>query len=246
MRFYTLTQIGEFHVNHNEDYLVIEECGNDLKLIAVMDGCSSGMDSHFASTLVGKILRKLAKQESYREFAENKQKDVKDLSKSITLKLFDDLGDLYRQLDLNSDEVLTTLILGILNTKKKKAEFIIIGDGLIHIDGENFEYENDNKPDYIGYHLNMDKNVWFEEKTSKMSIEYFSDLTISTDGIFTFMNHDGKSYQKISEAEIFYKFFNDKGNLNNPNKLKLTLIEIKEEYGLMPSDDLSMIRILLE
>jgi hypothetical protein len=246
MKFYELTQIGEFHVNHNEDYLIIEECGKALKLIAVMDGCSSGTDSHFVATLVGKILRKLAKQEAYREYAEKQQKNIKDLTKSITLNLFEELGYFYRKLDLNSDEVLTTLILGLVNAEKKNAEFVIVGDGLIHIDGENFEYENNNKPDYIGYHLNMDKNEWYEEKTSKMSIENFNDLTISTDGIFTMKNHDGKSYPSINESQIIDKFFKDKSNLKNPNKLKITLLEIKDEFGLMPSDDLTMIRIILE
>ena len=42
-----------------------------------MDGCSSGSDSHFASTLIGKLLRKIAKQEAYLEFALKKPKDIK-------------------------------------------------------------------------------------------------------------------------------------------------------------------------
>ena len=62
MKFYELSHIGEFHVNHNEDFLVLEEAGSTRKLIAVMDGCSSGTDSYFASTLIGKLLRKIAKK----------------------------------------------------------------------------------------------------------------------------------------------------------------------------------------
>ena len=46
MKFYELSHIGEFHVNHNEDFLVSEEAGNNRRMIAVMDGCSSGTDSH--------------------------------------------------------------------------------------------------------------------------------------------------------------------------------------------------------
>ena len=51
------TQIGEFHINHNEDFLVSCEIGNDKMMIAVMDGCTMGTESYFASTLIGKLLR---------------------------------------------------------------------------------------------------------------------------------------------------------------------------------------------
>lgn len=244
MKFYSLTHIGEFHVNHNEDYLVIEECGKSYKLIAVLDGCSSGTDSHFAATLIGKILRKLARQESFREFAETKEREIKDLIEYLVLSLFTELGNFNRQLDLNSDEILSTLILGVINTKINSAELVIIGDGLICVDEEIFEYESDNKPDYIGYHLSMDKHLWFQTKTSKKSIERFIDLTISTDGIFTFNNFDGKSYPKISEQNIINEFCKNKINTENPNKLKRSLIKIKEEFGLIPSDDLTIIRVI--
>ena len=77
MKIYQLGHIGKFQFNHNEDYLVSEDAGKSRKVIAVMDGCSSGSDSHFASTLIGKLLRKIAKQEAYLEFALKKPKDIK-------------------------------------------------------------------------------------------------------------------------------------------------------------------------
>ncbi len=244
VRTFELSHIGEFHVNHNEDFLVLEDLGEDLILVAVMDGCSSGTDSHFASTLIGKILRKLAKQEAYREYATNERKELVVLLESISLQLFDDLSNLNRQLDLKSDEILSTLILGVVDKGLLKAEMIVVGDGMIHIDGENIEYENDNKPDYIGYHLNMDKHLWYQTRAIKKSIPKFKDLTISTDGIHTFKNHDGKSYPKITEERIMEEFFVNTRELDNANKLKKTLITISEEYGLKPSDDLTMIRVV--
>lgn len=246
MEFFKLTHIGEFHVNHNEDYLVIEDAGKSYKMIAVMDGCSSGTDSHFASTLIGKLLRKIAKQEAYREYVSKQKIDIKLILEKISLQLFEELGNLNRQLDLNSDEILSTLILGIIDTVKEEAEFIIVGDGFIHANGENTEFENDNKPDYIGYHLNMDKHLWYQTRTEKKSIDKLRDLTISTDGIHTFKNYDGKSYNGISQLEIMYEFFEDKSNVDNQNKLKKSLLKIKREHGLMPSDDLTMIRVINE
>jgi hypothetical protein len=40
LKFYELSHIGEFHVNHNEDFLVSEEAGKSRRMIAVMDGLS--------------------------------------------------------------------------------------------------------------------------------------------------------------------------------------------------------------
>lgn len=246
MKFYELSHIGEFHVNHNEDYMVSEDSGNNRKLIAVMDGCSSGTDSYFASTLIGKLLRKIAKQESYREYVEKRETELTDQLERISLQLFEQLSYLNGQLDLKSDEILSTLILAIVDTKQHRAEIVIVGDGLIHLNGENIEYENDNKPDYIGYHLKMDKHLWYQTRTQKLTVEKIDDLTISTDGIHTFKNFDGKNYKEINQDEIMFKFFRDRSEINNVNKLRKTLIDIKDRNGLVPSDDLTMIRVINE
>ena len=226
--------------------MVSEDSGNNRKLIAVMDGCSSGTDSYFASTLIGKLLRKIAKQESYREYVEKRETELSDQLEIISLQLFEQLSYLNGQLDLKSDEILSTLILAIVDTKQHRAEIVIVGDGLIHLNGENIEYENDNKPDYIGYHLKMDKHLWYQTRTQKLTVEKIDDLTISTDGIHTFKNFDGKNYEEINQDEIMFKFFRDRSEINNVNKLRKTLIDIKDRNGLVPSDDLTMIRVINE
>lgn len=244
MKFFELSHIGEFHINHNEDFLISEEAGNNRKVIAVMDGCSSGTDSHFASTLIGKLIRKIAKQQAYREYAQKETYELGIQLELIALQLFEELSNLNRQLDLKSDEILSTLILAVIDTNECKAEILVVGDGFIHYNGKNVEYENDNKPDYIGYHLNMDKHLWFQTRTQKLTIDKIEDLSISTDGIHTFKNFDGKAYPEISQNEIMDRFFVSKKELDNSNKLKKTLIEIKNSNGLMPSDDLTIIRVV--
>ena len=244
MDIFQLTTIGEFHTNHNEDFLIVEEAGKSYRMIAVMDGCSSGTDSHLASTLIGKILRKVAKQEAYREYAQREKVEIKVLIQRISLQLFEDLYMLNRMLDLRSDELLSTLILSIVDIVDKQAELVIVGDGVVQVNGEYIEYENDNKPDYVGYHLNMDKHLWYQTRTNKKSVSNLLDMTISTDGIHTFRNFDGAKYPEITEDRIRKEFFEDLTNLENSNKLKLSLLKIKEEYGLCPSDDLTMIRVV--
>jgi len=70
MNVYSVLQIGEFHTNHCEDFLVIEPITANEFLIAVLDGCTMGKESVFASMLYGKTLRKIAKEFYYRDFKE--------------------------------------------------------------------------------------------------------------------------------------------------------------------------------
>ncbi len=136
--------------------------------------------------------------------------------------------------------------MAIIDTEKAVAEFAIAGDGIINLNGQLIEYDNDNKPDYVGYYLNIDKRLWFQNKTEKLSATGIIDLSIATDGIFTFKNFDGKLYPNITQEEIMYRFFVDRSDLENSNKLKKKLIDINNIYGQKPSDDLTMIRVMFE
>jgi hypothetical protein len=143
MEKYELSKIGEFHINHNEDSSVITEIGEDKILIAVMDGCSMGKESHFASTLVVKLLRKIGKEISYKEFVGSTKKLSSEYLEIIRHQLFRELGQLKNQLHLEKSEMLSTLILGVLDIKNKEIELITIGDGLICCNGVLFEYEQE-------------------------------------------------------------------------------------------------------
>lgn len=244
MHLFELSHIGQFHINHNEDYLITSDLGNDRRLIAVMDGCSSGTDSYLASTLIGKLLRKIAKQISYKAFIHKHALPIEDVLKTLALTLFDELVAINRILDLRSDEILSTLLLGIVDEAHFNATVMVVGDGIIHVNGTTNEYENDNKPDYLGYHLTSNKEEWFNTKTQRISFQEVNDISIATDGIFTFKNFDGRSYPEISEDQIQEAFFTNTDELDNPNKLKKTLTKLKEVNGLMPSDDLTMIRMV--
>lgn len=243
MRQYAISKIGEFHINHNEDSSTITEIGEERILIAVMDGCSMGKESYFASTLIAKLLRKIGKEISYKEFAEGTSKKTKEYLEEVLEKLFDDLGKLKNQLYLENEEILSTIILGIYDKKQKEIELITIGDGLICFNGELIEYEQNDKPDYIGYHLEEEFKDWFQNQSQKLSLKEVKDLSISTDGIFTFKNFNGKEYTKITEEEIVNFLLIDDENSDTENMLKKKVLEIENNFGLKPSDDLTIIRI---
>jgi hypothetical protein len=244
MTKYDITIIGEFHVNHNEDCLFSSEIGKNKLLIAVMDGCSAAIDSHFSATLTAKLLKRIAKEEDYKEFVERKEEDVKQLLKDTLEQLFKDLAEMKSKIGLEREELLNTLILGIINTEDKRAEIIIIGDGLIACNGQLFEFDQDNKPDYLGYHLNKDFEDWFSQQEQKISLTNIQDLSISTDGIFTFKKFNHNNYEPISEEKIIEKLLFDKTDKDNPNMLKNKIFELETENGLKPSDDLTIIRVI--
>ncbi len=245
MRIYKTLNIGDFHTNHCEDFLVDEQIATNEKLVAVLDGCTMGTESVFASILYGKILRNISKKEFYKEFVTNEPLDLKTKLKDVIKQLIEETKSIKNQLGLEINELLSTLIIGIINTKDSKAEFLAVGDGLICKDGEIIEYEQDDKPDYLGYHLSDDFDKWFGSQSQKLSISGFNDLSICTDGIYTFKNLENKTKQK-SENEIIQYLLVDNENSEFDNFLDRKIRFLKDEWNHIVTDDLAIIRIKMK
>jgi hypothetical protein len=242
MRIYKTINIGEFHTNHCEDFLIDEQIATNEKLIAVLDGCTMGTESVFASILFGKILRNIAKTKFYEDFVTNESIEIKNKLKAVVRELIEQTKNIKNQLGLETNELLSTLIIGIIDTTQSKAEFLTIGDGLICKDGEFIEYEQDDKPDYLGYHLADDFDVWFDNQKQKLTISNFKDLSISTDGIFTFKNLQDKSKQ-MTENEILKYLLMDNEGAEFDNFLDRKVRELKDKWNHLVTDDLAIIRI---
>jgi hypothetical protein len=161
MIIYTTLTIGEHHTNHCEDYLITAEIGKEKILCAVMDGCSMGTDSYFAATLTGKLLRKIANEYSYKEFISKQPNDLQQTLAGIVRQLFLELRVLKNSIQLQREEILNTLSIAVIDSSKATGEFLCVGDGLICLNGEFFEFEQNNKPDYLGYHLQEDFDTWY-------------------------------------------------------------------------------------
>jgi len=242
MRIYKTLNIGEFHTNHCEDFLIEEQIGTNQKLIAVLDGCTMGTESVFASILFGKVLRNIAKKKFYEEFVTHNSIQLKDKLKEVVKSLINETKLIKNQLGLETNELLSTLIIGIIDIEESKAEFLTIGDGLICIDGELFEYEQNDKPDYLGYHLADDFEIWFDNQKQKLSVSGFKDLSICTDGIFTFKNLEDRSKQK-SENEIIEYLLMDNDWAEFDNFLDRKIRVLKDKWNHLVTDDLAIIRI---
>lgn len=243
MKIYSAIQIGDYHQNNCEDHLYIGEYGKNKILCAVMDGCTTALESHFASTLVGKILKKICIEKGYKEFIEqnNLQLSIEENLKSILRDLLNELKIVKNQLMLDSKELLTTLIIMLFDKNNEKGIILAIGDGFVNINGEITEFEQDNKPDYLGFHLSEDFETFYNAQKQKIEFNKITDLSISTDGIFTFEKlAPNKSNEEINVIEFLTS---EKTNCEKDEMLILKLKILENEFGLKPTDDFSIIRI---
>lgn len=244
MKLYEFSTIGTFHTHHNEDAFTSNEIADDILLIAVMDGCSMGIESHFASTLIAKILRKIAKELYFKSFVKPYDKSLSDYLEEILKRLFEELKEIKFRLMLDKEELLSTLILGIVHLQQRKAEIMVIGDGLVCCNGNFVDFEQDNHPDYLGYHLEEGFEAWLEKQQQRLSLTEIQDLSIATDGIFSFQAFDNGQYENIGGKELMNFLLIDRHWSNQENMLKKKLLEVADRFGLKPTDDLSILRLI--
>lgn len=244
MKIYQALKIGDYHINHCEDYLFCGEIGNDKLLCAVMDGCTMATDSYFASTLVGKLLRKIAVEKGYKELynLEPHFDNIDFYLKSILKELFSELVVLKNQLMLDKKELLTTLIIVVLDKKQNNGIVLVIGDGMVGINGQFTEFDQENKPDYLGFHLGENFENWYDKQTQKILFDKIQDISIATDGIFTFSKI--KQVEITETINVIDFLLVDNSNLENLEMLNSKLKYLENKFGLKPTDDLGMIRIV--
>ena len=187
-------------------------------------------------------MRNIAKTQFYEDFLTSDSIELKNKLRNVVKELIDHTKKIKNQLGLETNELLSTLIIGIIDTSSSRAEFLTIGDGLICVDGELIEYEQNDRPDYLGYHLADDFDIWFDNQQQKMTINNFEDLSICTDGIFTFKNLQSKSKQ-MSENEIIRYLLVDNEGADFDNFLNRKVRKLKDKWNHVVTDDLAIIRI---
>lgn len=244
MNIYSTLQIGDYHINHCEDYLITKKIGRDKIVCAVMDGCSTAMDSHFASTLVGKILRKAAIEKGYKELYEkdNNDNSIEDDLKDIIQSLFKEVNVVKNQMMLDEKELLTTLIILLYHEKENKGVVLSIGDGIVCINGKITEFDSDNKPYYLAYHLNENFENWYAGLHQKIFFNELSDVSIATDGLLSFSKV--KKTESQENINCIDYLLLDRSQDETEEMLNKKLKRLEHHYGVKPTDDLAIIRII--
>ena len=107
----------------------------------------------------------------------------------------------------------------------------------------NYEYEQNDKPDYLGYHLFENFDTWYEHQNQKLSVSNYKDISICTDGIFTFKHLKNIENQK-SETDIIEYLLKDVTYSEYDNLLDRKIRFINDQWKHVVTDDLAIIRII--
>lgn len=241
MKIYTVLGRGKYHPVYGEDFILYQRLNDAVFVAAVMDGCSSGKESFFASALYGKSIRKslfTLRQACVSE--KNGPKSI-DVPSFILRQLFDDLQKSMKLLALGLDEVLSTLLLLVLDIKNKSASVTISGDGLIACNGEIYEIDQQNVPDYMAYHIGLGFEKWLKNHTKQFDFKKIRDISISTDGVSKIINIPPATEKKSNAIEqlLIKTPDDDEGVLQNRFDLWIN----SGEY--IAYDDVGIIRTIL-
>ncbi|MFK7799440.1 MAG: protein phosphatase 2C domain-containing protein [Aureispira sp.] len=239
MRIYQHLALGAFHPVFCEDFCVNYELGDNWIVLAVLDGCSAGTDSHFAATLLGKIISKVSRQAPYWGMQDRKlelsRTNSKILGTHFVKAVFKELCFVKQQLFLSVEELLSTCLLALYHQKQKDAWINSSGDGVFVINDECYVLDQDDKPNYMVYHCNKSPNQWLEEQTISYHFETVHNLALSTDGILSFEENF-----KINPLDYLLK---DTRDTQYSTMLQKKCRILGLDYHLQPNDDLGIIRL---
>lgn len=254
----TLITRGQDKLRCEDDFLVYEE--GDYIITAVFDGCSSGTDSHFASTLCKMALRNLLSRDLWDDFKYLQEdddriydNDMMFLKKIIEEFICGDVNWLLNsfKLDVNT-ELLTTCVICMFNKITQKCNIVFCGDGVCYIDGDVYapHDENGNSVHYFST-LGIFKARSRKEQR-KILNEYFDKycfmvedktvnetVAIASDGIDSFKDMYG--INKVEEArDVFFK--ENRFSTMNVMLKRLYNIFIKSN-SCMNQDDCTIVRL---
>ena len=245
MKIFQLNKTGKPHDTHTEDYVLVENISHDWIIAAVFDGCSSGEESFFASALYGKLIRKscklLPQLGKIRPEFNLQEIDASYIGKFILNQLFDDLKKAHHLLGTELTDILSTIILLVYNRSSRSAWVNISGDGFIIHNKEIKEIDQNNIPDYMAYHLDIEFDQWINAFSKSFSFENQSDISISTDGISKFYSITEKRQRSIDPVQYLLI---DTTWKDSDDMLEKKFKVLREEHGLLPYDDLGIVRII--
>ena len=148
-------------------------------------------------------------------------------------------------LQLERNELLTTLLIGIVDVETLQGQVICIGDGVICINGQLIEFDQDNQPDYLAYHLTEDFESWYATLNQKIIFQALKDISLSTDGILSFVDSETFEERHAMSDHLIHYLLVDQTELDNENALVKKLNQIKTEWDMVNTDDLGIIRVTL-
>ena len=241
-----IASIGSFHLNHCEDDTLCVSIGQDRLLLAVLDGCTMGDDSHFAATLFARLLRKIAKHLYYQDYLTSQTPVLDLLMRELVGRLFEELVQIKNSLQLERNEILSTVLLAILDCHQQAAVVFCLGDGVVQADGKMILFDQENQPDYLAYHLGKSFDQWYAQQDQCLTLSAIQDLSLCSDGILTFVDQDGQELAEDQLAKVRRELLIETEGLDNDRFLLKKLYRLEQAQGWTHTDDLGIVRVVID
>jgi len=245
MKISSLLQRGIHHKNFNEDFLYTRPLTKDIMVCAVMDGCSSAKDSQFAAALYAKSLHKssrmLPQMKAIMEDFDLKTMALEAIAEFFFKQLFEDLRRAKKLFFLEREELLSTIVLLVIDKKKRTACIKMSGDGIFAVNDEITEVDQNNIPNFLGYHLGASFEDVKDTEIQTWSFKEVRDISISTDGIDKLRKGTKHKSAEVDPREVFL--------MGKPDRFEDSFLQNKYQdflkKGFIPHDDIGMIRLLM-
>ena len=241
MFLHQLLRRGVLHRDFCEDYLLVQKSPAEYNFFCVFDGCSTGIDSHFASTLWGKSLNAAILNVT------DLLKTQEEMLDEVIFQSLTQVKSIRDTLQLSVNELLSTFIILVADKEFHSGEILVFGDGFVSINGTDYQIDQNNQPDYLAYYF--DKINSREEckrvimnHSKRFSIRQILDISISTDGINSFEKTGNPNCYESFSGVIPY-LSHDDYLINNPSMLARKTNLLKAKQGLVNQDDIALIRI---
>jgi hypothetical protein len=240
----TLLKRGADHTLQCEDSLC-HFIHDNHQYIAIFDGCSTGINSHFASELMSKIFKKSVSEVTSHSNYLNKVKDIVKRMKEY-------LTTFHLIYGANRLELLSTVVFAVINPKDNTGILVFLGDGVAIVNGETIINNQDNKPDYMGNYMSTDMSVdeFISEHCIIKYLTNVSDISVCSDGILSFQKlYESNGINCVDKTDTPVNESIEK--LCIDTRFKGTESMLSRIHNLMERDkyqhydDLSIVRLIL-
>lgn len=240
-----LNKRSSTHPNWCEDNYWVKET-DKIIIGAVLDGCSTGINSHWASLSIKYLLEKASKDEI-------KYGHPNDLCTRIIVDIWLNLISLQKLMDISEMNILSTIVFFHYNKEKNELFVKFFGDGVIYVNGNEIINDENNTPDYLAYYCNdckysVDIFEWINNRRSEF-YENVTDFSICSDGIHSLVNLKNPHIKK--EVAINFLIIDEQWKrLENGLNKKFNILTNRDEdlkrsnelYWWDIKDDLTIIK----
>lgn len=259
MNVKSILKRGKGHPDFCQDALFHYE-DDDILVACVCDGCSEFKDSHFASNLFVKVLKKTLKECLEKEilradsisqagYADDEfGYNTDELTEIILFSFFKKIKSIQLELDLSSKDLAATFSFFLYNKKTDEGVIYVFGDGVLQINDDTIIIDHNNEPRY--FYLYWDElttglinfMTFIKSYQQKWQFKNLQNIVISTDGVLSFQNKDINP-DEARDFLIIDDKINEKSIISQNSFYDKKYNKLHSE-GWTHYDDLGIIRIV--